>query len=73
MHHTLAVLAVDSTLVYCCYDLRPKYDTKKYFVREEWNLIPATSITRNHVKKKVYAYAMCSRFYCRQEIPSWYS
>ena len=35
--HTLAVFAVGSTLVYC-YDLRPIYDTKKYYVQEEWNV-----------------------------------
>ena len=34
--HTLAIFAVGSTLVYC-YDLRPIYDTKKYYVQEEWN------------------------------------
>ena len=35
--HTLAVFAVGSTLV-SCYDLRPMYDTKKYYVQEEWNV-----------------------------------
>ena len=33
---TLAVFAVGSTLLYC-YDLRPIYDTKKYYVQEQWN------------------------------------
>ena len=35
--HTLAVFVIGSTLVYC-YDLRPIYDTKKYYVQEEWNV-----------------------------------
>ena len=34
---TLAVFAVCSTLVYC-YDLGPMFDTKKYYVKEEWNV-----------------------------------
>ena len=32
--HTFAVFAVGSTLVYC-YDLRPMYNTKKYYIQEE--------------------------------------
>ena len=35
--HTLAVFAVGSTLVYC-HDLGPMYDTKKFYVQEEWNV-----------------------------------
>ena len=37
LSHTLAVFVVGSTLVYC-YDLRPMYDTKKYYVQEECNV-----------------------------------
>ena len=33
----LPVFAVGSTLVYC-YELRPIYDTKKYYVQEGWNV-----------------------------------
>ena len=35
--HALAVFAVGSTLVYC-YDLRPVYDIKTYYVQEEGNV-----------------------------------
>ena len=35
--HTVAVVAVGSTLVHCC-ELRPIYDTKKYYVQEGWNV-----------------------------------
>ena len=35
--HTLAVFAVCSTLGYC-YDLRPMYDTKEYYVQEVLNV-----------------------------------
>ena len=34
---TMAVFAVGGTLVYC-YDLRPVYFTKKYYLQEEWNV-----------------------------------
>ena len=39
LSHTLAVFVVGSTLVYC-YDLGPKYDTRKYYlyVQEEWHV-----------------------------------
>ena len=35
--HTLAVFVVRRTLVYC-YVLRLIYDTKKYYVQQEWNV-----------------------------------
>ena len=35
--HTLAVFAVDSTLV-DCYDLRPIHDAKEYYVQVKWNV-----------------------------------
>ena len=35
--HSLAVFAVSSMLVYC-YDLRPVYDIKKFYVLEGWNV-----------------------------------
>ena len=39
--HISAVLAVGSTLGYCCYDLRPIYDTKKSRTGEmERNEVP---------------------------------
>ena len=49
--HVLTVFAIDSTLVYS-YDLRPIYDTDKYYTRTggvERNEDLANSITRSRV------------------------
>ena len=71
--HTLALFAVDNTLVYC-YTSRPIYDNKKYYVQEGWNVTKsATIIIRSHichVRSKIkrmvfiYTYAIFSGFYC---------
>ena len=69
--HSLTVFAVGSipaTLVYCCYDLRPIYDTLKYYIQEEWNVTqvrPPVSHTVVYIpfrKEKWYTWYTCSVF-----------
>ena len=71
-----------STLVYC-YDVRHIYDTKKYYVQEEWNVTKSahqyhTPCCIYHVAKKVrYIFMQYVRGFIvvwkRQDIRSWQS
>ena len=66
--HTLAVFAVGSTLV-SRDDLRPTYDTKKYYAQERWNVTKTghqyhTESCICHVAKKMAnTCAIFSTFY----------